>query len=231
QQGAGYAADQKKLYPVWRYPHGGYDLSNTQYALFGLTAANRCGVPTPKAWLPALGFLLGAQEKEGPKVTVSRYYRHGKLLRRRSERAEARGFTYVLDSKQPTAAMTTAGLCSLVLCQAALHNNGKYQTSYRARTRAGIRDALAWIEEYYDVSENVFQPQAWWAYYLFNLERAGVLLDQRYIGTQDWYRDGAERLLASQQPSGLIDNGVVNTAFALLFLKRATVPARTSSRK
>ncbi|MHC4955245.1 MAG: NPCBM/NEW2 domain-containing protein, partial [Planctomycetota bacterium] len=38
QQGAGYAADQKKLYPVWRYPHGGYDLSNTQYALFGLTA-------------------------------------------------------------------------------------------------------------------------------------------------------------------------------------------------
>ncbi|MHC4846973.1 MAG: NPCBM/NEW2 domain-containing protein [Planctomycetota bacterium] len=230
QQGAGFPAEQRALHPVWRYPHGGYDLSNTQYALFGLTAANRCGVATQKAWLGALRYVLGAQEKEGPEVRVSRYFRQGEFLRRRTERAQARGFGYTLESK-PTGAMTSAGLCSLVLCQQALTRNLKFQTSYRQRTRHGIRDALAWLEEYYDLVENPFQPAAWWTYYLFNVGRVGVLLDQRYIGTRDWYREGSELLLGKQEQSGRVERGQVETAFALLFWKRATVPARTSPLK
>jgi len=225
QQGAGFPPKDRRFHPVWRYPQGGYDLSNTQYALLGLSAANRCGVGTGKVWLRALRYLLGAQEKQGPPVEVSRYFRAGAFMRRRSESAQARGFGYRIGSR-PTGSMTSAGLCSLILCRQALHRSARFQT-VRKRTRAGIRDALAWLEEYYDVSVNPFYGDTWWDYYLFNLERVGVLLDERFIGTRDWYREGSLALMKRQAPNGAVRNGPVGTAFALLFWKRATVPAIT----
>jgi len=230
QQGAGFSKDKRKRNPVWRYPHGGYDLSNTQYALFGLSAARRCGVPGTKVWLPALRYVLDAQEETGPRVSVSRYFRSGRYIRRRVERAEARGFGYQRRSR-PTGSMTSAGLCSLILCQAALSRNPIFQHNYRERTREAMRDALAWMEEYFDIDVNPFRGKTWWEYYLFNVERVGVLLDQRYVGTHDWYQEGAERLLAVQAADGSFGGGVVNTAFALLFLKRATVPPLTQTKK
>ena len=66
---------------------------------------------------------------------------------------------------------------------------------------------------------------------VLNVERVGVLLDQRYIGTRDWYREGSELLLGKQEKGGRVERGQVETAFALLFWKRATVPARTSPLK
>ncbi len=222
QQGAGYGQSrQRKFYPVWRYPSGGYDLSNTQYALFGLAAANRCAIPTGKVWLPALRFLLTVQQKHGPKVRVSRYVRSGRYLQRRVEDAQARGFTYTMTGKA-YGSMTTAGICSLILCQQALRRNAIFKSSLSKRTRTAIRDGLAWLEEYYDVNENVLRGKTWWTYYLFNLERAGVLLNQRYLGTRDWYREGAEALLPDVTRLADLDK-----TFALLFLKRATVPALT----
>jgi len=226
QQGAGFPPGQQQLSPVWRYPEGGFDLSNTQYALFGLAAANRCGVPTSKVWLPALRFLLGLQEKEGPAVELLKYLRRGDQLERRYEPAQARGFTYTV-AGAPYGSMTSAGLCSLILCQQALHRNDAFQSGFQEKTRTAIRDALAWIQEYYDVSENVFSNRSWWHYYLFNLERTGVLLDMRYFGTRDWYFEGANLLLDSQGEFGNFE-GAVETAFAVLFLKRATVPAMTN---
>jgi len=230
QQGAGFSGNQRKKNPVWRYPHGGYDLSNTQYALFGLAAARRCGVPATKVWLPALRYVVGTQEKDGPKVTVSRYFRSGRYVRRNTERAKARGFGYARRSR-PTGSMTSAGLCSLILCQAALGRNATFAKGYREKTRVAVRDALAWLEEYFDIGVNPFRGDTWWEYYLFNLERVGVLLDQRYLGTHDWYEEGAERLLAVQAGNGSFGGGVINTAFALLFLKRATVPPLTQTKK
>ncbi|NJN14772.1 MAG: hypothetical protein HC813_03975 [Planctomycetes bacterium] len=226
QQGMGFQEADRGLHPVWRYPHGGYDLSCTQYALLGLTSAMRCGVDDRKVWLPALRYLLGAQEREGPKVEVSRYFRMGDFMRRRSEKAEARGFGYQLDTS-PTASMTSAGLCSLILCEQALYASATYRRSYREKTRRAMRDALAWLEEYYDVTENAFGSARWLTYYLYNLERAGVMLDQRYIGTRDWYQEGAETLLPMQGHDGSFFGAGVDTSLALLFLKRASVPART----
>jgi len=232
QQGMGFRdAAMRSLNPVWRYPSGGYDLSNTQYALLGLSAARRCAVPNSKVWLKVLRFLIGAQEKDGPRVQVSRYERRKNFIYRRYENARARGFTYTLTSQPATGSMTSAGICALILCQQALYRNTKYQQSYKGKTRAAIRDGLAWIEEYYTVEENPFKS-SWWTYYLFNLERAGVLLDTRFIGTRDWYREGAEALLNRRRKDGTFHGPggqpMIDTAFAVLFLKRATVPARTS---
>ncbi|MHC4550646.1 MAG: NPCBM/NEW2 domain-containing protein [Planctomycetota bacterium] len=229
QRGAGFPKKQRDQHPVWRYPAGGYDLSNTQYALFGLAAARRCGVPATKVWLPALRYVLAAQEGDGPAVSVSRYFRSGDFERRRTERAKARGFGYALKSR-PTGSMTSAGLCSLILCRAALRGRQNFEINWSGRTRAGIRDALAWLEEYYDLDVNPFRGRVWWEYYLFNIERVGVLLDQRYLGVHDWYREGAEKLMAVQGFDGCIGGNIVNTAFALLFLKRATVPPLTQGR-
>ncbi len=229
QQGAGFPKGQGALNPVWRYPRGGYDLSCTQYALFGLAAARRCGVPHSDVWLPTLRFLLGAQEVEGPKVTVSRYFRAGKFMRRRTERALARGFGYQLNTP-PTGSMTSAGLCALIQCQAALGSRTRFRP-FRERTRRAVRDALAWLEEYYDLTKNPFRGRDWWTYYLFNIERVGVLLDQRYLGTRDWYREGAELLMGIQRKGGRFGAAEVDTAFALLFLKRATVSPLTQTRR
>jgi hypothetical protein len=65
-------------------------------------------------------------------------------------------------------------------------------------------------------------------YFLWSLERVGVLYDLPLIGDKDWYRWGAEILVANQQPQGSWTNGgyagaepPIDTSLALLFLKRA----------
>ncbi len=228
KQGAG-SPQARKDRPVWRYPHAGYDLSCTQYAMFGLAAANRCGYATSKVWLPALRFILGMQQADGPDVKVARYYRSGRYVRRQTERAKARGFGYT-SAQGPTGSMTTAGLCSIVLCQVALSRNSAYHKGYKERSRKAVRDALAWLEEHYTLDENPYYGTAWLNYYLFNLERVGVLLDQRYLGTRDWYREGCERYMKLQWDSGSW-GGLVDTSFALLFMKKATVPPLTQNRR
>ena len=73
--------------------------------------------------------------------------------------------------------------------------------------------------------------RGWHYYYLFGLERAGVLTDKKFIGDHDWYREGASYLLEKQLPEGFWETqaneygtAVSNTCFALLFLKRSTPP-------
>lgn len=68
-------------------------------------------------------------------------------------------------------------------------------------------------------------------YLLWSVERVAVLYDLPTIGDKDWYRWGAEILVANQVPrrgnwqNGQYpeSNGVLDTCFALLFLKRANL--------
>jgi hypothetical protein len=63
------------------------------------------------------------------------------------------------------------------------------------------------------------------------------LLGLRHVGKNDWYRLGADHLVAAQgkdgrwtsankagRPSDHTESDVVQTCFALLFLRRSTVP-------
>ena len=63
-------------------------------------------------------------------------------------------------------------------------------------------------------------------YHLYALERAGSLLAVTKIGTHDWFTEGASFLLGSQHEDGCWDDGAdmpaANSAFALLFLTKAT---------
>ncbi len=72
-------------------------------------------------------------------------------------------------------------------------------------------------------------------YYLWSVERVAMLYNLPTIGDKDWYRWGAGILVTSQRPSGewrafsvsinglpTVNHGpIVNTSFALLFLKRS----------
>ncbi len=67
-------------------------------------------------------------------------------------------------------------------------------------------------------------------YYLWSVERVGVLFQQKEIEGKQWYPWGAEFLLATQQPDGNWKDGryhdrkdMVDTCFALLFLKQANL--------
>jgi hypothetical protein len=88
------------------------------------------------------------------------------------------------------------------------------------------------------LSNHVGQPSGRWSdvppgnlYFLWAVERVAVLFNLKQIGEKDWYRWGAEILAANQMPSGEWDfkstgggyHPVVDTSFALLFLKRANL--------
>jgi len=68
-------------------------------------------------------------------------------------------------------------------------------------------------------------------YFLWAMERIAVLYDVRQLDKKDWYRWGAETLIGHQSPDGswAEDGGypgqspTLNTAFALMFLKRANL--------
>ena len=70
----------------------------------------------------------------------------------------------------------------------------------------------------------------WLYYYLYAVERTGILSDLDTFGKIDWYKTGAEFILDAQKAEGHWDEGntyggtVKDTCFAILFLRRATAP-------
>ena len=60
-------------------------------------------------------------------------------------------------------------------------------------------------------------------YYMYGLERAGMLFGTERMDDHKWYREGAEELLKRQDKKGRWGgSGALDTCFAILFLKRAT---------
>lgn len=235
---------------LWSYgiqPAGGmaYDLSNTQYALLGLRAVADCGIDVPAAaWRSALEGLLALQEADGPEVDlVAREHRGGYVFQIQ-KKARARGFPYVgaprlddddrdrrrraappMDVPVPpsTGSMTTAGVACVAICMEGLWRRRGFSGSARAKAEAALRDGVAWMQTHFSVLENPEMGSSWHLYYLYGLERMGMLLGIRWIGDHDWYREGAETLMGLQQTDGGWGS-TVDTAFAVLFLKRATMP-------
>ncbi len=231
---------------VWRYPtKQQFDLSNTQYALLGLKSALRCRIKVPQSvWLRALEYLLAWQDQDGKAVELEGNELRGRYRLTWKEKAKARGFRYAKRDHPVTGSMTTAGLAGLVICKGALWKSRRFKGKLRGQTRRGIRDSMAWLQEHFDVTTNPSDPppkeqspflslHANHYYYLYGLERAGILTRARYFGEFDWYEDGAEFLMHQQNDDGSWNGPPEDTCFAILFLKRATsrmrIPAVTPS--
>ena len=131
-------------------------------------------------------------------------------------------------STPATGSMTTAGVACMAICQEGLWRSRKFKGGDRKKSRDSVRDGLAWMQVHFTVTENPGHPRkAHHMYYLYGLERMGMLTGTRWLGTHDWYKAGADLLLERQTPIHGGWGNHVNTSFGILFLKRATRGADT----
>ena len=184
------------------------DLSNTLFAALAFRAAGRVGVEVrSRVWHELVRGTLDCLEKE----------REGRSPVT-GERARAAGFSYRVHGAA-TGSMTTAGLSVIELAREAL--GGELPGTLRSRS-AGARNAgLAWLDQHMDWTKN--PPNSGHHYFwIYGLERVGVLLDLDILGGIDWYWSGADWLVKAQRGDGSWNGSHIDTILALLFLKRAT---------
>jgi len=233
-----------------------YDHSNSQYSLLALKAASRCGVEIPDAlWRKSLDHFLATQDRKGP--AVGRFESagvdedgYGISGTREVAKDFARGWGY-RDRNLATGSMTAGGVSSLVICRSELVGTKLYNDRFDRTVVQAIRDGIAWLGASFSVEKNpgpVGAPalrELWHYYFLYGLERAGVMSGVVYMAEHDWYFEGARFLLDSVRddgswlgqealdavpwpgagPDGASAN-YLDTCFALLFLKRATFRIR-----
>ncbi|HYG78158.1 MAG TPA: DUF4159 domain-containing protein [Planctomycetota bacterium] len=178
---------------------GGWgDFSRTQFALLGLKCARDMGIDVPAdCFKKARRYLEQGQNADG-------------------------GWGYTPGSKSSYGSMTTAGVSSLFIT-----NEQNYKESPvcgAVPNDEAMQKAMKWLGDRFTVKENP-NHGGYHYYYLYALERIGVLTGQKYIGGRDWYREGAEYLVRMQALDGSWQRGgLLGTEFALLFLGKGREP-------
>ncbi|MBI5761708.1 MAG: DUF4159 domain-containing protein, partial [Planctomycetales bacterium] len=191
------------------------DRSNGQFAVLGLREAQDAGVPAGiDTWQRARNHWLSTQNVDG-----SWSY------------SGPRGGS-------GSGSMTVAGISSLVITEPMVRNekeglnpNGTPNCCANLEPDDAVERACRWLGKNFSVGHN---PGAgtWLLYYLYGLERAGRLSGRRFFGEgankHDWYREGAEFLVETQDVAtgGWRGEGepLRSTAFALLFLSKGIAP-------
>jgi len=233
----------------WRFRYHGensFDNSCTQFAALGLASAERCGVQLPGTLWPGLAqHYLGEQSYDEGKpfplalasyadVRAEKRAKGGGTTTRASVRrqnAVARGFGYQ-KKLSPHGSMTCAGLVGLTIVRARLAAAGRAGTKSGRALETAARNGFAWVYKNYDMRNNPRFERKWYFYYLYALERACELAGVARINERDWYFDGAMQLLGMQTkkgdwPEDETHEGLADTCFAILFLKKAVAPVVT----
>jgi len=184
---------------MWSYDgQGRGDNSNTQFALLGLLAAIDAGIEIPRGVLRAANdHFRSTQLKDG-------------------------GWGYVPGQANPTGSMTSAGTAALYITGAVLSRSEP--DCVRSTQDVSAEGGLAWLANNWSVSGNPRRGPAWHYYYLYGLERVGVLSARRTIGGHDWFREGGAFLVAGQAANGSWGGANLDTSFAILFLAKGRSP-------
>jgi len=201
------AVRQKVPVKQQRVLNGGGDNSNSQYALLGLRACHDAGIVLPREVI----------EK------AQRWWRECQCGSAGGSTA-GRGWDYRQGGKA-YGSMTAGAVGALTICDFILGQDWKKDD----RVNAGVH----WLRENFSVTENPGHGRAQHYYYLYGLERAGMLYGTETFGKREWYAEGAQLLLDQQRGDGSW-NGPVDTCFAILFLRRAThslVESKDSKKK
>lgn len=234
-------ANNQKQTGGWGYPQNREDWSNSQYALLGLRAARDCGVKIPPGvFLKAMQRALKLQEQDGPKVPRTMpALRKGEREYQIDAGDKARGWGYLESMNNPTGSMTTSGIAILAICHDALVKPRRFPPYDKKMERdvgRAVQDGFAWLDKNFSVTQNPGNNAPnWHYYYLYGLERAAVFGGRTLLGSHDWYIEGAKYLVGAQMPDGRWRTGmlgtkeykasdVLDTAWAILFLKKATRP-------
>jgi hypothetical protein len=184
-------------------PHG--DSSNSQYAALGLRSCMEAGVIIPQEVL-----------------------QQAKTAWERTQRADG-AWDYdrppgTRQQDQPAGtygSMTCGGIAALCILD--------YYLKQPPKTDPKIASAVNWLGKNFTVTENPGCRHHQF-YFLYGMERAGDLYGTETFPGHEWYVEGANYLIKNQKDDGSwwsgsqLENQVVATCFAILFLRRATAP-------
>jgi len=197
--------------------------STAQYAVLGLYAAHRAKVIIPnETWDRTLKIVLSGQARGGGWGYIHAEDKGNDWLK------EFPGFTQVNRS------MTASSLSVLAVLKAVLETPPRDIDSAMDRGFKSLSQDLnlkrsdAMKGPTYKGADTT---SAYWHYWLYSVERAGILWGRERIGDKWWYAQGANELLRLQNPDGSWGQDFggstdrpADTAFAVLFLKRAVPP-------
>ena len=199
---------------AWSYgDRGAGDNSNSQFAILGLHEAERAGVRiNPEVWKRAAEYWARCQRMDG-------------------------SWSYTAGGGGGTGSMTCAGIASIWITaehtgrpDARVAQNG-ISCCGGGSSPKPLEAGISWLGKNFSVTQNpATGSQQWLYYYLYGLERVGRFTARRFIGTHDWYLEGAKMFLESQDKlSGSFrsrgsEGPVVATSFALLFLAKGRRP-------
>ncbi len=237
------------------------ECSASQYAIMGLQCATRLGLKYNKSNLiDVYHFYRTQQDKDGPEVIRKEKDADGKDVDNpddgnkkkdpsKSTRAynpgkkdKARGWAYCRNEPHNPAdvntygSMTAAGVCALIMIRDELENEPAMAAKWKPladQCQQNLNDGMAWMVTNWTMQENPKRQMYRYYYYLYMIERVGMLGGIDWVGKHDWYFEGAEILLKQQSADagtkGMWDvqneidpSDIYNTCYALLFLKRAT---------
>ena len=194
----------------WTYSglSGKGDPSNTQFAALALGAAVDRGFGIAPEVMPAMvRYWLDRQLPSGGWA----YGRGGSM----------------------SGSMTCAGIGSLIIARNASSQNGRepierLDCCNQSDAGEAIDRAMDELATRFTLQGNPGGKSFGYFYYLYAVERIGRLTGRRLIADRDWYREGAEQLVADQDPlqgrwvskDGPESNPDIATSFALLFLAK-----------
>ncbi|MBI3855973.1 MAG: hypothetical protein HY293_09820 [Planctomycetes bacterium] len=208
------------------------DNSNCQYAALGMRACHDAGIVFPKSeierckqyWIATQHPGEKGAAKDKPAVASGA----GAI-----QLGEPRGWCYsdgqgsdCSHGGNAYSSMTAGAIGAICIFD--------YMLGKEWKKEKAVLDGLAWIDKNWSVTENVGPAETargatngWLYYYLYAVERTGMLYDTALIGNHDWYLEGARVLLNAQKADGSWDashfkHPTWDTCFAILFLKRAT---------
>lgn len=230
----------------------GGDRSNSQFAVLALHSAMAAGLEVPGAvWEELLAEQLEGQAKDGPPVdgaalgwaagaplgfdardhvalgTTTERPKTALTPEERA-RARARGWDYPTKRAANNAygSMTGAGLSSVAAAREGLEATRRLTHERDRAALEAMRDGLGWFLEHWSPAANAPRGDAWYYYYLYSVEKAMDLAGVERLGPHEWWREGASELLARQRADGSWNGDTNDSSFALLFLNRATLPAK-----
>lgn len=197
---------------LWSYKLGGSggggDASNGQYAVLALRDAAYAGATVSrKTWELVHQQWTSRQNADG-------------------------GWGY--NTSQPTSkgSMTVAGLSTVAITTRLLQDDshvggdGRPDCCFTEPPNLAMEKGRKWLAQNFSVTTNP-ASNTWHYYYLYGLERAGRMSGVRFFGSHDWYRRGAQMLVAAQLPAGewlsqdaAERDPVLGTSMALLFLSK-----------
>ena len=189
------------------------DNSNSQFALLALHEAARAGIRVDdKTWVRSQQYWVACHNADG-------------------------SWGYTLGNAGGSGSMTCAGIASIWITSEHIGTPDARAVRDTVACCGGgsaprdLEKGLAWLGKRFSVMQNPGTGgETWLYYYLYGLERVGRFTARRYIGEHDWYLEGAKMFTATQDRlsgkfvANRIEDSVVATSFALLFLAKGRRP-------